>query len=581
MDKERYIRRFETVLNFYTDTLYNRSSHRGQLFESELEAFLFAVRRLHGCAYKHNLYRKMDYVYKQEMDEFIDSTKDLETEPHQRTASELFDYCARTYNLFMEPIIVLGTSLKDNNDVDFKIACQCFKNLKDAYFHDYYQPYRERGRRQRVASKRIKSFHDDKTIFLELTASIFFYLSIVDDSQRVSQIIKSVFNHLDNLLLPKRDITPKDIFTRLSHLPQPVYQGICNYFLQSGFITEALYYKLVLSIKSEDTDSFSTTISENNLYLKLTKYYDLIALADDLNSTLNERQFAPENYIRLISNYYEQLTHQSETKTNACKVGISVVGIYNDIKDNLDVLSGINSIIQVFKLNQFLLYERFCRIKFSTTSNLHEKTRPLFSIEKDETDLLPVDAEGNEQTKISNEVELNCKFQDKIDEFIDYLVWRRYIADENKQSFKYDVFGGLKPDNYTALSFNLEKKNAKTMLGVILWSLRKVSPASNTNVNLFGTSVTQSNKYIGPSKDSQRVYVDICLFFPSLTKSIIIKKEENENSILKARLIKRVKDLLAKDEFQKLSVLEYIKWLERNDIEYWVVSRKNIQEEVE
>jgi len=27
--------------------------------------------------------------------------------------------------------------------------------------------------------------------------------------------------------------------------------------------------------------------------------------------------------------------------------------------------------------------------------------------------------------------------------------------------------------------------------------------------------------------------------------------------------------------------LEYIKWLERNDIEYWVVSRKNIQEEVE
>ena len=575
MDKERYIRRFETVLNFYTDTLYNRSSHRGQLFESELEAFLFAVRRLHGCAYKHNLYRKMDYVYKQEMDEFIDSTKDLETEPHQRTASELFDYCARTYNLFMEPIIVLGTSLKDNNDVDFKIACQCFKNLKDAYFQDYYQPYHERGRRQRVASKRIKSFHDDKTIFLELTASIFFYLSIVDDSQRVSQIIKSVFNHLDNLLLPKRDIT------RLSHLPQPVYQGICNYFLQSGFITEALYYKLVLSIKSEDTDSFSTTISENNLYFKLTKYYDLIALADDLNSTLNERQFAPENYIRLISNYYEQLTHQSETKTNACKVGISVVGIYNDIKDNLDVLSGINSIIQVFKLNQFLLYERFCRIKFSTTFNLHEKTRPLFSIEKDETDLLPVDAEGNEQTKISNEVELNCKFQDKIDEFIDYLVWRRYIADENKQSFKYDVFGGLKPDNYTALSFNLEKKNAKTMLGVILWSLRKVSPASNTNVNLFGTSVTQSNKYIGPSKDSQRVYVDICLFFPSLTKSIIIKKEENENSILKARLIKRVKDLLAKDEFQKLSVLEYIKWLERNDIEYWVVSRKNIQEEVE
>lgn len=581
MERERYIRRFEAVLAYYTDTLYNRSSHRGQLFESELESFIFAVRRLHGSAHKHHLYRRMDSFYQVEMGEFITSMEDLVTEPHRKTAIEQFDYCARTYTLFIEPIIALGTSLNDNEGFDFERACLCFKSLKDAYIEDYLQPYREPGRRQRIASNRIKSFRDDKTIFLELTASIFVSLSIVDDSKIVSQIVKSVFNRLDNLLLPKKNITPNDIFTRLSQLPQPVYQGICNHFLQSGFITETLYYQLVLSIKSEDSDSFSKIVTENNLYLDLTKYYDLIELACSLNSTLNERQFVPEDYIRLISNYYEQLTPQSETKTSDSRVGVSVVGIYNDIKDNLDVLSGINSIIQVFKLNQFLLYERFCRIKFSTTSNLHEKTRPLFSIEKDETDLLPVDAEGNEQTKISNEVELNCKFQDKIDEFIDYLVWRRYIADENKQSFKYDVFGGLKPDNYTALSFNLEKKNAKTMLGVILWSLRKVSPASNTNVNLFGTSVTQSNKYIGPSKDSQRVYVDICLFFPSLTKSIIIKKEENENSILKARLIKRVKDLLAKDEFQKLSVLEYIKWLERNDIEYWVVSRKNIQEEVE
>ena len=80
----------------------------------------------------------------------------------------------------------------------------------------------------------------------------------------------------------------------------------------------------------------STIVTKNNLYLDLTKYYDLIELACSLNSTLNERQFAPEDYIGLISNYYEQLIPRNETKTSASRAGVSVVCIYNDIKDYLD-----------------------------------------------------------------------------------------------------------------------------------------------------------------------------------------------------------------------------------------------------
>ncbi len=334
MERERYIRRFEAVIAYYSDTLYNRSSHRGQLFESELESFIFAVRRLHGSAHKHHLYRRMDSFYQEEMGEFITSTEDLVTEPHRKTAIEQFDYCARTYTLFIEPIIALGTSLKDNDGFDFERACQCFKSLKDAYIEDYLQPYREPGRRQRIASNRIKSFRDDKTIFLELTASIFVSLSIVDDSKIVSQIVKSVFNR----------------------------QGICNHFLQSGFITETLYYQLVLSIKSDDSDSFSTIVTKNNLYLDLTKYYDLIELACSLNSTLNERQFAPEDYIGLISNYYEQLIPRNETKTSASRAGVSVVCIYNDIKDYLEILSEVYPPIHVFRLKQFLLYRQDMQI---------------------------------------------------------------------------------------------------------------------------------------------------------------------------------------------------------------------------
>ena len=569
MERERYIRRFEAVLAYYTDTLYNRSSHRGQLFESELESFIFAVRRLHGSAHKHHLYRRMDSFYQVEMGEFITSTEDLVTEPHRKTAIEQFDYCARTYSLFIEPIIALGTSLKDNEGFDFERACMCFKSLKDAYIEDYLQPYREPGRRQRIASNRIKSFRDDKTIFLELTASIFVSLSIVDDSKIVSQIVKSVFNRLDNLLLPKKNITPNDIFTRLSQLPQPVYQGICNHFLQSGFITETLYYQLVLSIKSEDSDSFSKIVTENNLYLDLTKYYDLIELACSLNSTLNERQFVPEDYIRLISNYYEQLTPQSETKTSDSRVGVSVVGIYNDIKDYLEILSEIYPPIQVFRLKQFLLYERFDRIKFSTSSNIPERLHPTSSKAIDITNQPPVDADTSIQTTITYEEEFNCKIPEKdLDPFLDYLVWRGYIKEGDQASFKYDAFGGHKPIDYRPVSFNFDATVGKKMLGVILYKLRY---KADDPIRLYNEKITQSNSQISTGDDSMRVFIDFGLFFPDLIDTL--KMGHSNLEPIRQKLIERVQKLSESDEYNNCSsILEFIQQHEKKN--YWVIRKK-------
>ena len=570
MERERYIRRFEAVIAYYSDTLYNRSSHRGQLFESELESFIFAVRRLHGSAHKHHLYRRMDSFYQEEMGEFITSTEDLVTEPHRKTAIEQFDYCARTYTLFIEPIIALGTSLKDNDGFDFERACQCFKSLKDAYIEDYLQPYREPGRRQRIASNRIKSFRDDKTIFLELTASIFVSLSIVDDSKIVSQIVKSVFNRLDNLLLPKKNITPNDIFTRLSQLPQPVYQGICNHFLQSGFITETLYYQLVLSIKSEDSDSFSTIVTKNNLYLDLTKYYDLIELACSLNSTLNERQFAPEDYIGLISNYYEQLIPRNETKTSASRAGVSVVCIYNDIKDYLEILSEVYPPIHVFRLKQFLLYERFCRIKFSTTSIISESSQPTSSVAIDITNQSSVDADTSNQTTITKEKEFNCIIPEKdIDPFLEYLVWRGYLKEGDQASFKYDVFGGKKPSDYRDISFKIDSNIAgKTMLGVIIWKLRK---ENDDPVRLYNEKVYQANSQITSGDKSMRVFVDFGLFFPDLIDSLKMKHSNLEP--IRKRLYEQVQELSGSDEYKNCSsILEFIQQHEKKN--YWVIPKK-------
>ena len=570
MERERYIRRFEAVIAYYSDTLYNRSSHRGQLFESELESFIFAVRRLHGSAHKHHLYRRMDSFYQEEMGEFITSTEDLVTEPHRKTAIEQFDYCARTYTLFIEPIIALGTSLKDNDGFDFERACQCFKSLKDAYIEDYLQPYREPGRRQRIASNRIKSFRDDKTIFLELTASIFVSLSIVDDSKIVSQIVKSVFNRLDNLLLPKKNITPNDIFTRLSQLPQPVYQGICNHFLQSGFITETLYYQLVLSIKSEDSDSFSTIVTKNNLYLDLTKYYDLIELACSLNSTLNERQFAPEDYIGLISNYYEQLIPRNETKTSASRAGVSVVCIYNDIKDYLEILSEVYPPIHVFRLKQFLLYERFCRIKFSTTSIISESSQPTSSVAIDITNQSSVDADTSNQTTITKEKEFNCIIPEKdIDPFLEYLVWRGYLKEGDQASFKYDVFGGHKPSDYRDVSFNFNTQIVGSMmLGVIIWKLRK---ENDDPVRLYNEKVYQANSQITSGDKSMRVFVDFGLFFPDLIDSLKMKHSNLEP--IRKRLYEQVQELSGSDEYKNCSsILEFIQQHEKKN--YWVIPKK-------
>ena len=579
MDKERYIRRFETVLDYFRYVSKGQTP-RGRLFDRELELFIHEVKQLNSFLKKNHSTNHIEA--------FIDSMEDIEYEPHHETAQTLYDKCGHFYNLHIVQTITNEDILsRHKKDFDFEEVRHRFQLLTDAYQDDFerdlhYIPRRLRRPCYEKWYLEGQLYRFNRKLYKKLTSYLHVSFFVVDDINKTSQIVKSIFRHLDETLPVNSNINLNEVFARLSHLPKPIIEGFCYNLFQSGSIAETLYYKLVLSIVSNDYGSFSNVVLDNNLSLVFSKYCELIELADELSSSLNERKFDPESYIKLIDVYFDRIKPTSDTVGSDTRgLCIPIVGVVNEIKDDDIILQENYNKLNIDDSERYIQYKRFCQIKFDLNSNISGRMLSGSSAEMDDSNLLPVDAEGNHQTKISNEVELNCKFQDKIDEFIDYLVWRGYIADENKQSFKYDVFGGLKPDNYTALSFNLEKKNAKTMLGVILWSLRKVSPASNTNVNLFGTSVTQSNKYIGPSKDSQRVYVDICLFFPSLTKSLSIKNEENKNGTLKARLIKRVEDLLAKEEYQKLSVLECIKWLECNDIQYWVVSRKNTQEKVE
>jgi hypothetical protein len=577
MDKERYIRRFETVLDYFRYVSKGQTP-RGRLFDRELELFIHEVKQLNSFLKKNHSTNHIEA--------FIDSMEDIEYEPHHETAQTLYDKCGHFYNLHIVQTITNEDILsRHKKDFDFEEVRHRFQLLTDAYQDDFerdlhYIPRRLRRPCYEKWYLEGQLYRFNRKLFEKLTSYLHVSFFVVDDINKTSQIVKSIFRHLDETLPVNSNINLNEVFARLSHLPKPIIEGFCYNLFQSGSIAETLYYKLVLSIVSNDYGSFSNVVLDNNLSPVFSKYCELIELADELSSSLNERKFDPESYIKLIDVYFDRIKPTSDTVGSDTRgLCIPIVGVVNEIKDDDIILQENYNKLNIDDSERYIQYKRFCQIKFDLNSNISGRMLSGSSAEMDDSNLLPVDAEGNHQTKISNEVELDCKFQDKIDEFIDYLVWRGYIADENKQSFKYDAFGGLKPDNYTALSFNLDKKNAKTILGVILWLLRKNRPSSN--VNIFGTSVSQSNKYIGPSKDSQRVYVDICLFFPSLIKSLTIKKEENENSILKARLIKRVEDLLAKEEYQKLSVLECIKWLECNDIQYWVVSRNNTQEKVE
>ena len=570
MDKERYIRRFETILANLKVVLYGRTP-RGQLFNKELESFLFGIKQFSYFAQKHYLTIGLSQLH---IDEFINSMENMEFEPHEDTAIALYDYCARTFNLYVEPAITSRVLQKHKNNFDFEEIHRVFQNLKDAYYQDYVEhtwpPLRYRSR----GGKDADLYRKNKHMFVILTSFVYFSFFIVDDSQKIHLIIKCIFNHLDHLLLYNSDLTPNDIFARLGNLPKSFYEGFLYHFLQSGVISETLYYKLVLSIVTKDTVKFSTILYENNLDRNFSKYFELIELSDKLYAVLNERKFEPERFITLVSEYFESKTPESKKKGKASRgVCVPIVGVYDDIKEIVNIPQEIYHKLRVDKQQQFLLYERFCQIKFSHITIFTERAHPMSSVKTDNIYSSPEDAKVINQTEVYDVNEPNCKYPDKIDDFIDYLAWRGFIADAEKSSFKYDVFGGQKPSDYRAISFNFDPKiSASSMLGVIVWQLRKenIDP-----IRLFNKKISLSNSYIGISKESQRIFVDLSLFFPSLYLTIRDTNIKEKNQIVEKNLKKRIQRLKDNEEYKSCSsVLEFIKKLEKENVQYWVVSTK-------
>lgn len=567
MDRERYIRRYETILAYYEDIKLRRS-HKGPLFNSELESFVFMMRQYSYFSRKHRLYGDNQL---EKIDDFITSMTETETEPHRDTAHTLYDNCAHIYNLYVAPVINSKVSLKYKDD--FEAIHRSFKRLSDTYKEDYVQS-RDRGLRFRCKDQEQLLLRKNKIIFVELTAYLFFSVFVADDFQKISLIVKSIFQHLDNLLVPKNDITLNDIFVRFSHLPMPVYQGFCYHLYQNGVMDEALYYKFLFSIKSDDIDSFSKILSENNIFLIFRKYYELIALADILYSTLNERKFDPDKYIEIIRDFFDKLTPHSATKGKDTRgLCIPVVGIINSMKYDNVLLHEIYPKI-IDKSELCLLYNRYCQIHLPLSSNSSDSMLHAFQKEVDNLNSSPIDTVANHQDTISYENELNCKFPDRIDDFINYLAWREYIKEGDQSSFKYDVFGGCKPTDYSTISFDFRKKSASTMLGIIIWQLRK---EKNDPEYLYNKKITQSNSHIGVGDESMRIFVDFCLFFPSLISSLVVKEtNKNEiNALIKERLKERVRELNDCNDYNNCSsILEFIQKREAEDLKYWVVSKK-------
>ena len=571
MDKERYIRRYETIIDNVEPVLYGRSP-RGDLFNKELELFVFEIKRFSFFAHKNHF---STALHQKHIDDFINSMENMELEPHEETASTVYDYCARTYNLHVEPTIISVLSVYQN-EFDFEEVHLKFQHLKEAYYKDYIGL--QGHIRLRSRSKDYVLFKYNRRIFVGLCSYIYYSFFVVDDFRKTSLMLKSVLNHFDHFLLPQKDIIPNDILEKLSRLPKPFYQGLCYHFLQIDAITEALSYKLELSIISKDNDSFSKIINENNLVQFFSKYFELISLADDLHSTLNKRKFEPECFIRLISDYFDKLMPKSKAKGHYSRgICINTIGVFYDIKDNNVIPQDIYLKYPVKRTELYLVYLRFCKIKFPQISSNSTRMLSASSSETNSINTSPFEI-NNCQVDTTYEKELNCKFPDKIDDFIDYLVWKGFIALNDKKRFKNIVFGKDKSENCGVVKFN-KANSGKTMLGVIVWGLRNDNSDLSNICKSFNVTIHLSNSYIGTNKDSQRIFVDMCLFFPSLINSLTVRdtNKKEVNRIIRENLKKRVKQLQGADEYINcLSILDFIKQLEVQDEQYWVVGKKTL-----
>lgn len=426
----------------------------------------------------------------------------------------------------------------------------------------------------------------DKLISESLAFFLFASFSYCDDMDIICQSLMRISKRLDRVLKPHDGVLPEDILEVMSRFPQPVYQGFIYYISKKKDVDDRAYTDLVKAVKNSNLDVFSHTIFEQKLYKEFLKYYDLLKLASSL--IINEARISPsargiyQNSIFLkphicllkVSDFYANYNQATDTR----RIAAFTVAIFNEVKsmfadEHIQLISNLINSDEVVK-ERFSLYERVSQWHSthpSASDNSTSQTTENSSVE------LRSDHNGDISTKEpphSNE-EFNCILPEKdIDAFLDYLVWMDYIKEGDQSSFKYDVFGGCKPTDYNTISFNFRKKSASTMLGIIIWQLRK---EKNDPENLYGKKTTQSNSHIGIGEESMRIFVDFGLFFPSLINSLIVKEVNKKeiNALINERLKERVRELYDSDDYKNCSsILEFIQQREIKDRKYWVVSKK-------
>lgn len=455
---------------------------------------------------------------------------------------------------------------------------------------EYFKLWSSVFNNQEIRHEGIKSFVNeidessraDQLIIESLTTLFLYSISIYfDDSynyyETFGQELISISKRFESALCPHRGILLNRIFKTLRNVRQSVYQGLIYYFLMSNKLSDKEYNELVSAVKEGDFDVFSRIVNDCNLHIDLLKYYDLLLLVYRLSDFRPNHLSGgpdPEKFFNNVVDFYARNSSSTNSQMpDISRIAACNVILYHELKKLCDrdltqlVFNLINS--DDLLKERFSFYERVYHLQNNPSSEISKVVSTSIIKEQgtknDDTSYL--ESSGSERV-------FNCKYPEKvIDDFLNYLVWRGYIKEGDQSSFKYYVFGGPKPSDYRDVSFSFERSlSGSTMLGVIVWQLRKENPQL---VELFNKTINKANCNIGTNNESMRIFVDLSLFFPSLWLRIRDTNKKEENRLIEKNLKKQVQKLKGNDDYINCSsILEFIKQHESQNPNYWVVGKK-------
>lgn len=566
MEGIRYSRRLETVLVNIQRKYLDGKLIVFQAFQLEFNRLIQQLNELKDAL------SVVNRIEGEKINDFISQMECEAYEPHCDTAFHFYQqalvfFLAYVSNLTTDSEISISQKA---NDVKEQLA-----KLLEAYHLEFGEDENISTKAEEFLKRRKDQFQCDSDI-LPLTDSfiaetvisnLMVFLFACSDYKLVSNLIEYVDNAIIKTKQTDDGVVPSDILERLSNLPQHIYQAYCYYLFSKKIIYQNEYFGLVNSIKSRNSDTFlSFVLDKVQLFQFFARFYDYIVLTDDIKTKLIKTKFEPNGFIQIIRCFVgKRSVFESDRATK--KNAILLTGINHEWAQSFSVID-IELLVSDIMRTNTITQERY-----SLYCELYKRWRNR-SYNLNSTDELVSDNMNNKNDDTNNPVEeLNCKYPDSIDDFIDYLVWRGYIKEGDQSSFKYYVFGGQKPSDYRDVSFNFERSlSGSTMLGVIVLQLRKKNPQL---VELFNKTINKTNCNIGTNKESTRIFVDLSLFFPSLWLRIRDTNTKEKNQIVEKNLKKLVQRLKDNDEYKSCSsVLEFIKKFEKKNVQYWVVSTK-------